>query len=381
MKRVVVIGALTKSLLNFRGDLLKALVSVGCQVTAMADGEIPDVVQQLSAIGVNFRNYPIQRSGLNPVADLYTYFALRKALNELKPDIVLCYTIKPVIWGGIALKGEPAFRFYALITGLGFAFQETAGLKRRMLTALVTSLYRSSLCRASQVIFQNPDNRDLFIERQIVGKDKCALVNGSGVDLDRFTFTPLPRKGVVFLTIGRLLGEKGFREYAQAARLVKEHYPETIFRLVGPEDPSPDGIPLEEISDWQANGWVEYLGETNDVRPILAGCHVYVLPSYHEGMPRTVLEAMAMGRPILTTDVPGCRETVIPGENGYLVPRGEAIALSKRMFWLIEHQDEWEKMGMRSRALAEERFDVHSVNRELLKIMGLLQQSSPGRAV
>lgn len=368
------IGALPESLLNFRGDLLKALVAAGCAVTAMAGATKPPVVRKLSAMGVRFRPYPVQRSGMNPVADLHTYYALRMALGELKPDILLCYTIKPVIWGGMAIKGKPAPRFYALVTGSGFALQETNGLIRRMLIALVTRLYRASLSRASQVIFQNPDDRDLFVERQIVGKDRCSVVNGSGVDLARFAVAPLPRQGVVFLSIGRLLGEKGFREYAQAARLVKERYPETIFRLVGPEDPSPDGIPLEEIRAWHANGWVQYLGETDDVRPFLSESHVFVLPSYHEGMPRTVLEAMAMGRPILTADVPGCRETVIPGENGFLVPKCDSAALAERMLWFIEHRDAWEKMGSRSRTLARERFDVHRVNRELLRIMGLLQE-------
>lgn len=245
MSRVVLIGALPQSLINFRGDLLKALVTAGHEVTAMADRSGDAVGEQLALLGVGFRTYPVQRNGLNPIKDMHTFFALRKALGELQPDVVLAYTIKPVIWGGIALKRKSKPRFYALITGLGFSFQENRSVIRRTLTSLVTWLYRVSLFRASRVIFQNSDNRDFFIARKIIGKDKCSLVNGSGVDLDRFSVTPLPRENnrIVFLTIGRLLGEKGFREYAEAARLVKEHYPETIFRLVGPEDSSPDGIP------------------------------------------------------------------------------------------------------------------------------------------
>ena len=330
MSRIVVIGALPESLLNFRGDLLRALVASGNEVTAMAADAAPAVILRLAEIGVGFKPFPIQRNGLNPVKDFQTYRSLYKAFNEFKPDVVLSYTIKPVVWGGIALKGMPDPRFYALVTGLGFAFQG-GGMGRKLLTALVTWLYRTSLSRASRVIFQNPDNKDTFVSRKIIEKDKCALVNGSGVDLGRFAVAPMPGGGVVFLTIGRLLGEKGFREYAQAARAVKVRYPETVFQLVGPEDPSPDGIPMEEVREWEASGLVEYLGATSDVRPFIADCHVFVLPSYHEGMPRTVLEAMAMGRPILTTDVPGCRETVIPGENGYLVPRGDAIALAEQM--------------------------------------------------
>jgi glycosyltransferase involved in cell wall biosynthesis len=181
----------------------------------------------------------------------------------------------------------------------------------------------------------------------------------------------MPLGNPTFLTIGRLLGEKGFREYAQAARVVKEKYPDTVFQLLGPEDPSSDGISAAEVRSWDEFGWVEYLKSTSDVLPNLKRCHIYVLASYHEGMPRTVLEAMAIGRPILTTDVPGCRETVILGENGYLVPRADASALAERMIWFIENSDQWEKMGRRSRDIAEESFDVHKVNAKLLEIMGV----------
>lgn len=372
MSRVVVIGASPNSLIIFRGLLLKALVNAGHEVTAMAGTVEPDVVKQLSAIGVNFRAYPVQRNGMNPVADLQTFFALRKALRALKPDIVLSYTIKPVIWGGIASKGMSRIRFYALITGLGFAFNEGECFKQRMLTRLVSRLYRFSLSRASRVIFQNPDNRDFFEQKHIIDKGKSSLVNGSGVNLAEFAVTPLPSgKDVVFLTIGRLLGAKGFREYAKAARLVKARYPATVFRLVGPTDPSPDGISLAEVEEWQSASVVKYLGKTHDVRPFIADCHVYVLPSYHEGLPRTVLEAMAIGRPILTTDVPGCRETVLAGVNGYLVPKADSESLAARMIWFIENRDQWDRMGQYSRRLAEEKFDVHRINESMLDIMKL----------
>ncbi len=367
---VIVIGALPESLINFRGALIQAL-SANNSVMGMADSTKEEVVAELSEINVVFKEFPIKRNGLNPLVDFATWKSLSQTFKKIKPDIILAYTIKPIIWGGLASRVTPNTRFYALVTGLGFAFQE-GNWKRNLLTRLVTKLYKASLKNAEKVIFQNPDNLKEFIDRDIIPKEKAALVNGSGVDIQKFSFTPLPSNGqVVFLSIGRLLGEKGFREYADAARIVKQKYPNAHFQLLGPEDPSPDGIPIKKIENWQREGSVDYLGSASDVRPYIQSCHVYVLPSYHEGMPRTVLEAMAIGRPILTTDVPGCRETVINGENGYLVPKADASALAERMFWFIENPDKWERMGKHSRDLAEKKYDVHKVNTQLIEIMGL----------
>lgn len=370
MAKVIVIGALPESLLNFRGNLIKDFVAAGHDVIAMADFADGSVISEVEALGARFRSFPVQRNGMNPLRDTATFQALCNAFSELRPDVVLSYTIKPVVWGGLALRGFPQTRFYALVTGLGFAFQG-GGIVRGALTQLVTWLYRTSLRRASRVIFQNTDNQNEFISRRIVQPGSCAVVNGSGVDLFRFVASPPPSGEIVFLLIARLLGEKGLREYAQAARMVKVRFPTAVFRLVGPPDPSLDGIPLSIVREWQDQGFIDFLGEVKDVRPHLMDCHVYVLPSYHEGMPRTVLEAMAVGRPILTTDVPGCRETVNSGENGFLVPKADAEALAERMIWFIEHRGELERMGQKSRQMAEERFDVHKVNRQLIQIMGL----------
>lgn len=370
MLNFIIIGVLPSSLLNFRGELIERLVFTNCKVTAMSTTPDSTTSDWLKTIGVAFREYPVQRNSLNPRKDLCTYITLRNFFSSQRPDIVLAYTIKPIIWGGLASRVSPDTRFYALITGLGFAFQGDS-LKRKALSRLVSLLYRTSLKKADRVIFQNPDNLAEFVSRGIVPAYKCALVNGSGVDVESYSEKPLPLGSPVFLTIGRLLSEKGFREYVKAAEMVGAVYPDAVFRLLGSEDPSPDGIPLSEVQSWHNQNSLEYLGSTSDVRPYIEDCHVFVLPSYHEGMPRTVLEAMATGRPILTTDVPGCRETVIPGENGYLVPKADAEALAERMIWFIENRDQWERMGKRSRELAEEKYDVHKVNTQLMEIMGL----------
>jgi glycosyltransferase involved in cell wall biosynthesis len=292
--------------------------------------------------------------------------------KQQRPDLVLCYTIKPVIWGGLAAR-LTGTKFYALVTGLGFAFQGKS-FKRRLLTQLVSFLYRLSLSHATKVIFQNKDNRDVFTGRNIIPVEKTEVVNGSGVDISRFTYQPVafPNEGrYVFLCVARLLGEKGLREFEQASEIVKQKYSNMKCQVVGWTDPSPDGIPIEEVHSWQEKGTIEYLGVSDDVRPLIAACHVYVLPSYHEGLPRSTVEAMAMGRPVITTNAVGCKETVEEGVNGFKVRVGNAQALAEKMIWFIEHPEQIEPMGLASRKMAEDKFDVHKVNARMLEIMGL----------
>lgn len=377
MAHVVLVGALPESLSNFRGDLIRAIISAGHDVTAMASPASKNTIKYIESFGAVFRPFHVHRNSLSPYRDVRTLLALHTAFSLLKPDVVLAYTIKPVIWGGLALRVLADVRFFALITGLGFAFQGH-GWVRDILKLVVAWMYRASLSRASGVIFQNSDNREFFISHNLASAPKCHVVGGSGVDVSHFVFSTFPATPQVFLLISRLLMEKGLYEYVLAARIVKQAYPEAICQLLGPEDPSPDQIPIEEVKAWDKAGDIQYLGESPDVRPFIANCHIYVLPSYHEGMPRTVLEAMAMGRPILTTDVPGCRETVVPGENGFLVPKADAAALAERMIWFIENRDQWHRMGLASRRMAEERFDVHKVNAQMLNIMGLTAECSVG---
>ncbi|HMO12768.1 MAG TPA: glycosyltransferase family 4 protein [Pirellulaceae bacterium] len=388
MKRAIILGAYPESVVAFRGDLIQAVANAGHEVIVMTAPTRPNIVAEIESLRglgqelnpaarcrvapgkVVFRGYPVQRNALNPKSDWRTLRELQRAFRELQPDVILAYTIKPIIWGGIAARSLPRARFVAMVTGLGYAFQGST-LRRRLLNQVVVRLYRYALRRADTVIFQNVDNRDEFIRRRIVPANKCHTVPGSGVNLDRFRFTPLPKGPPRFLLIARLLGEKGIREYAAAAAIVKQRFPNSRFSLVGPTDPSPDGIPLKEVERWQQTGAIEYHGATDDVRPYLRDSHIYCLPSYHEGMPRTVLEAMAMGRPILTTDVCGCRETVIPGTNGWLVPSGDANSLAERMMWFVEHREQWETMAFASRRLAEEKFDVANVNRKMLEQLNL----------
>jgi len=367
--KVLIIGALPESLVNFRGPLIKA-ISHSCDVTALASGATADEVARIKELGANYIDYPVHRNGLNPFSDLVTLISLIKIMLIVRPNVILAYTIKPVIWGGVASKFLPSVRFYGLITGLGFTFQ-AGNWKRRVIRSMVIFLYRFSLSGASKVIFQNRDNLQVFVDNGIISDSKSSLVNGSGVDLSYFESIEPEHEGFVFLTVARLLGDKGLREYAAASRIVKKSYPNVVFQLLGPVDPSPDGISIDEVSQWSE--YVDYLGETSDVKTFLKRCNVFVLASYHEGMPRTVLEAMAIGRPIITTDVAGCRETVINGKNGFLVEKGSVGQLVAKMTWFIENQDEIKSMSRKSRELAEEKFDVNKVNSKLLNILEIVK--------
>lgn len=368
--KIAVMGATPNSLYNFRGELIKKLVAHnGFNVYAMASNADELGVNIINGLGAFYVDYPVSRNGLNPKDDIDTFLSLRSIFKQKKPDVLLSYTIKPIIWGALAARCIPNCRFYALVTGLGFAFQK-GNWKKNLLMKLVILLYKVALRRADKVIFQNPDNRQVFIDLGIVPEYKTALVNGSGVDISHFEVKPLPPTPRLLL-IARLLGDKGIREYIKAANIVKQKYPDAVFQLVGPEDPSPDGISLTELTQLNTNNAVDYLGGTNDVRPYIEDCSIFVLPSYHEGLPRTVLEAMATGRPILTTDVPGCRETVKNGENGWLVEKANVEQLVERAIWFIENPQEWQRMADFSRVMVEDKFDVHKVNKELIKIMGL----------
>ena len=371
--KVLLIGSLPSSLYNFRGQLISSLKRSKLHVSTLASNAGPDDVAEISLLGASYLDYPVSRNGLNPVEDLKTFWSLRNIFKRQTPDVILAYTIKPIIWGGLASRFVPKSRFYALVTGLGFAFQK-GDWKKNLLINLVAFLYKVALKKSEKVIFQNPDNRQVFIDLGIVPESKTCVVNGSGVDVSHFDVKPLSDQPI-FLLIARLLGDKGIREYIKAAGRVKEKYPEAVFQLVGPEDPSPDGITLAELSRLNAKQSVDYLGATKDVRPFIEASSIFVLPSYHEGLPRTVLEAMATGRPILTTDVPGCRETVVNNKNGWLIEKANAEQLAEKMLWFIEHQKEWQRMAEASRAMVEDKFDVHKVNKALMEIMNLDEKS------
>ena len=375
----LLIAGFPDSLLQFRGSLLDALLSRGLSVHVAAPNllEGSPMRQQLEARGLHVHDIPLRRAGMNPVADFITLLHLRRLMRRVRPNYVLAYTIKPVIYGSLAawLAGVP-WRF-ALITGLGYAFQgqEDGNDNRGLLRSLVQRLYGLALRGTHKVFFQNPDDQALFRSLGILPlTTPSCVINGSGVDVAQYAVAPLPA-APHFLLIARLLGDKGVREYVEAARRVRALHPAAVFSLVGWIDENPDAIRQQELDAWVAEGVVNYIGRLKDVRPAIADCSVYVLPSYREGTPRTVLEAMAMGRAIITTDAPGCRETVVDGDNGFLVPVKAVDELAAAMLRFIEEPELVARMGARSRQIAEEKYDVHRVNAVMLKEMGIHDQA------
>jgi glycosyltransferase involved in cell wall biosynthesis len=376
--KFLLIAGFADSLIGFRKPLIVALLNKGLEVHVAAPELLANhtVMSELADLGVVAHNIPMQRTGMNPLADVYTLSALWKLMRELKPDYVLGYTIKPVIYGTLAAWLSRVPQRFALITGLGFAFMGEDGNQRSRVRALVQGLYRSALCHCQTVFFQNPDDEALFRQLKIISaRANTCVVNGSGVDISEYAVAPLPTIDDVptarFLLIARLLGDKGIREYAQAAAIVKAKYPQVQFDLVGWIDDNPNAIQQHELDSWVNEGVFNFLGRLADVQPAIAACSVYVLPSYREGTPRTVLEAMAMGRAVITTDAPGCRETVIDGYNGYLVPVKAVDELATAMEKFILNPEFIVSMGAASRTLAEKKFDVHSVNQAMLQAMGL----------
>jgi glycosyltransferase involved in cell wall biosynthesis len=368
--KIVVVGGAARSLVNFRGPLLEAMVSRGHEVIACAPDAPENVREKLAYMGVEYCHVPVKRAGMNPAGDLMTAFHLFCLFRRRRPDAVLGYTAKPVIWGCLATRAVGLPASYAMITGLGYAFIGDGGFRQQAVGRVAAVLYRAALAGTKAVFFQNPDDLADFKKRNLLKNGaRTVLINGSGVDLDHYPLSPLP-DAPVFLLMARLIGDKGISEYREAARRVRAKYPQARFLLAGGFDENPAAMSKEEIRRWQEEGNIEYLGRLEDVRPAIAQSRIYVLPSYREGTPRTVLEAMSMGRPVITTDAPGCRETVEHGVNGFLVPVKDSGALAEIMEKFIEQPSLAESMGRESRRIAEQKYDVHKVNRVILEVMG-----------
>jgi|26BtaG_2_1085354.scaffolds.fasta_scaffold03093_4 glycosyltransferase involved in cell wall biosynthesis len=377
-KSFLVVASSAPSLAGFRKPLILALLNKGLTVHVAAPELLAntEVMSQLNELGVVTHDSPMQRTGMNPVSDLKTTLALRRLMKSIQPDYFLGYTIKPVIYGNLAawLAGVP--NRIALITGLGYAFvDDDKSLKRKAVNQVVVRLYTAALSRCQVVFFQNQDDETLFQESGIIStKTNSVVVNGSGVPVEEYIYELAPiHSSLSFFLMARLIAAKGVRVYVDAARIVKKQYPEANFILAGELDSNPDGIQQKELDGWIKEGLIDYRGRLSDVKPVLKECSAFVLPSYYrEGVPRSILEALATGRAIITTDSVGCRETVIDSDNGFLIAIKDADALAEAMLKFIEQPELIGRMGKRSREMAEQKYDVHKVNHHMLSEMGIV---------
>lgn len=362
-------GSHGQSLMRFRGKMIEAMVARGYRVHASAPDIDEGLAQAIRELGAVPHSVPLARTGLGPIADLQYFRSIRGLLRETKADLSLSYTIKPNIWASLAAQSL-GVRSASMVTGVGYAFIESRRLRQKLVQFAARLLYRAATNANDLVIFQNPDDRDDFIEAGILADaGKARMINGSGVDLNYYAPAPLPEEPV-FLMAARLLGNKGVREYAEAAIGILAQGRGARFLLAGHIDEGPDGIDPTELESWISGG-IEYLGALEDVRPAFASASVFVLPSYREGTPRSVLEAMAMGRPIITTDVPGCRETVVDGVNGLLVQARDAVALAEAMERMIDRPELRREMGDQSLRLCRSKYDVDRINAQLLDYLAV----------
>lgn len=369
MAKILILGSHAESLIIFRLDMLKALVQQHEVVACVPKASIA-IQQKLENLGITYIDIALDRTGLNPWYDLKTIYKLYKIFKQVRPDQVFAYTGKPVIFGSIAAKLAGVPQIYSMITGLGSYFVHS-DFKSRVVRWVMSTLYKIALSFNRVVFFQNPDDIADFAAHKIFNDPtRTVQTNGSGVNLQHFTALPLPADKIRFLLTTRFILAKGVMEYLAAAQQIKTTYPHVEFLLVGWFENKDESIQPAIIQEYVDRGIINFLGKLEDVRPALAQTSVFVLPSYREGTPKTVIEAMACGRAIISTDVPGCRETVIIGDNGFLVPAKDIASLRAAIEKFILDPTMIKKMGQRSREIAVAKYDVNQVNKVIFSAMG-----------
>lgn len=365
--KIVVLSSHTPSLYWFRNDMMKAFCEKGHTVYALGNEDEQKWASGFYEQGIKYKQIYVQRNGMNPLSDLKTLRSITKALKEIKPDKIFTYQAKTIIYGTIAANNLGITEVYPLIAGLGSVFLND-GLKTKVVRKILMTEYRYSMRKCPAVFFQNSDDLRVFQQMKVIKNQNVAMLHGSGVSLEKFSVQPMP-ENFAFICISRLIRDKGVYEYLEACKIVKEKNPRVRCLLVGPYDSNPSSLKPEELQPFIDDGVIEYFGEQSDVVPYLKQSSVFVLPSYREGTPKTVLEAMACGRPTITTNAPGCRETVEDRINGLLVPVKDVEQLTLAMQYMIDHPKELTEMAKNARSKAEQVFDVNKVNEKIIKTM------------
>jgi glycosyltransferase involved in cell wall biosynthesis len=345
-------------LYNFRLALAQALRDRGDEVVLVSPDGI--YASRLQELGFRWVCFPMVRSGLNPLVEISTIVRLLKLFRKEKPVLVHNFTVKCVLYGSLACRLLGIRAVVNSVTGLGYVFME-GGRTRRWIRRFIMKFYRLVM-RRTWVIFQNPDDRSIFLENNLVIPEKVSLIRGSGVDNQRFRPQPEPDGIPVVILPARLLWDKGVGEFVEAARRVQTDGLHARFVLVGDSDPeNPAAVPVAQVREWEKEGVIEWWGWREDMNEVYAQAHIICLPSYREGLPKTLIEAAACGRPIITSDVPGCREIVRTGENGLLVPTHDIAALAAALKLLIQDPNMRHALGFCGRKIAEEEFSMELI--------------------
>ena len=374
--KIAIIGTTSADMIGFRGDLIKMLVKEGHEVYTFAVDYDVNKRKKLEELGAITVDYQLSRAGLNPISDIYNTYKLSRTLQKIKPDLVFSYSDKPVIFGTLAAALAGVKRRIGMLEGLGYAFTDHPnGMTNQsiMVRKIQILLYRIAFPFLERLIFLNLDDPvDLLEKNNLHVKEICVL-GGIGLNLMDYPYSTPNISPISFIFIARLLAEKGVYDYIAAARLVKSKYPHANFIILGRlDEDNPGGLTAQALKNLVDEGVVIYPGYVSNVHEWLANSSVFVLPSYYrEGVPRSTQEAMAIGRPIITTDGPGCRETVIDGKNGFLVPRWSPEILAEKMAFFIEKPEKIQTMGIESRKIAQDKFDGNIVNLRLLNYLGL----------
>jgi glycosyltransferase involved in cell wall biosynthesis len=370
--KIVLLGGEPTYLARFRGHLLRTLKERGHRVSAWAGAYDLDVERELQAAGIGFDTFPLRRTGLRPDREWETLFTLYRMLQRERPDLLITTTPKVIGYGGLAARWAAIPRSVALVTGLGMAFDSPRHLVDRVRTRCARHILQSALTHSTLVAFYNADDRTTLLDLGVIQRQHpTLLLQGSGVDVAHFSASAVPNNPVTFLLLGRLLHSKGVMDFVSAAQQLKQQHPQVRFQLLGDLDVAhPHSIGSRQLQQAQRAG-IEYLGYQQDVRPHLNAATVVVVPSQQrEGLPRVILEAFATGRPVIATDVPGCRHAVTPGHTGWLVPPRSVTALQAAMLDVVQHPERATALGPACRAEAERRFAVESVTQHLITAFG-----------
>lgn len=356
--KMVFLSGHAPSVFRFRLDFMKRLQKDGFQVVVLAPEPDGEWAEEFAKHNISYESVYMLKNSANPLNDIRSYRDIYKRLKRLRPDAVFCDHAKMIIYGTLAAKHRKIQHRFIMMGGVGSVLRdESNSFKRKLVRKILSFEYRASIPKATKVFFQNSDDAELFQSLHFVEQEQIVMVPGSGVNLQEYPYTPMPENHH-FLFVGRLIEDKGLMEYMQAGRIVRQRYPDAQFHVVGYFDTNQTMLQMSDLQPFIDDGTVIFHGRQQNVLPYLQACFVFVLPSYHEGTPRSTLEALSVGRPVITTDAPGCRETVVEGQNGYIVPVRDAQALAEAMLRLCDGRETALSMAKCARKLAEDKFDV-----------------------